>query len=298
MMSLLSGAFQVGSLLFLLMEVAEASFPDSASRLVLLCTHAAIGLAVGLVGTCIWPDKPFGTGGSKPSEEQVTHGAITPGHTAPETNTDLQPSPPPPPLHLASFWEQARSPEYQLVLIFFASNVLPAQFTVGTIGVQLERKGDVNGVHTRAYSIIFASAALAAPLAGMAIDRYGFPPVMAAINAALAISYAVLMVPLLSIQPIAYVAYSVGRVCLWALWFAYVAAEFGFKNYGKLAGGGLAIGAMFSLLQYAALEAVVRLGGGDFLAINGVWCALSCSMFAVIYELHRRERRCSQAAQV
>lgn len=168
--------------------------------------------------------------------------------------------------------------------------MLPAQFTVGTIGIQLERKGDVDGVHTRAYSAVFAAMALATPIAGYAIDRYGFPPVMAAVNGALCCCYAVLMAPALSVQPVAYVLYSGGRVCLWAIFFSYCAAEFGFRHYGKLAGGGLAFGSLLSLLQYAALAAVVGPLRGDFLAANGIWCALSLSQFGVVWALQRRLR--------
>lgn len=168
--------------------------------------------------------------------------------------------------------------------------MLPAQFTVGTIGVQLERKGDADGAHTRAYSAVFAAAALATPAAGYAIDRYGFPPVMAAVNGALCACYAVLMSPMLAAQPVAYVLYSVGRVCLWAQFFAYCAAEFGFRHYGKLAGGGLALGSLVSLLQYAALAAVVGPLRGSFLPINGIWCALSLSQFGVVLALRRRLR--------
>ena len=121
---------------------------------------------------------------------------------------------------------------------------------------------------------------------------------MAAINAALCCCYAVLMVPLLSVQPIAYVLYSVGRVCLWAQFFAYCAAEFGFAHYGKLAGGGLAFGSFISLLQYAALAAVLGPLRGDFFAVNAAWCVLALSQFAAVYALATRLRTREGAATV
>lgn len=108
-------------------------------------------------------------------------------------------------------------------------------------------------------------------------------------------SYALLAVPSLAAANAAGAFYSVGRVCLWALWFAFVAAEFGFGHYGKLAGGGLAVGAVVSLLQYAALTAVVgerssgdgALGGYDRLNVG--WCVLSACQFPLIWLLARKQ---------
>jgi MFS family permease len=184
------------------------------------------------------------------------------------------------------------------MLLFFGAHMLPAQATVGTIGAQLEAKDGTAAeaaAHTRAYSAIFAASALSTPVAGWAIDRFGFVPVMGVVNGMLALCYAVLMLPYLDAQPVAYLCYSVGRVCLWALFFAYNAATFGFRHYGKLAGGGLAFGASLSLLQYAALEAVVGPLGGDFLFVNLAWCAIAILNFGAIWALARALRASREA---
>eukprot|EP00306_Pavlova_sp_CCMP459_P015150 CAMPEP_0185209092 /NCGR_PEP_ID=MMETSP1140-20130426/63173_1 /TAXON_ID=298111 /ORGANISM="Pavlova sp., Strain CCMP459" /LENGTH=259 /DNA_ID=CAMNT_0027776841 /DNA_START=9 /DNA_END=787 /DNA_ORIENTATION=- len=147
------------------------------------------------------------------------------------------------------------------------------------MGTQLELKGDDSGDALRVYSAIFAISAVATPFAGLGIDKYGFPLAMLIVNTMLGVSYAVLIVPALEVQLVAYVLYSVGRVCLWAIMFSFVGAVFGFVHYGKLAGGALAFGAFLSLLQYAALELTLGPFEGNFTFVNTVWCALCASMY-------------------
>lgn len=59
MMASLSCAFQVGSILYLLAEVAEEAFPGSANRLSLFSAHAAVALVVAVGGLFLWQDAPF-----------------------------------------------------------------------------------------------------------------------------------------------------------------------------------------------------------------------------------------------
>jgi len=315
-MACLSGAFQFGTLVYLLFEVVHRDL--GASRSTLLLAHAGVAILVLVAGLFIWPDIPFslvGQGdahargrvlrdgvevppkvdtekrGHLPEEDrELTHaaeraGAV--GHDDRSGRIDGAESQLPP-LRERSFVGQVRSAEYLLMLCFFSINMLPAQFTVGTMGTQLELKGDDSGDALRVYSAIFAISAVATPFAGLGIDKYGFPLAMLIVNTMLGVSYAVLIVPALEVQLVAYVLYSVGRVCLWAIMFSFVGAVFGFVHYGKLAGGALAFGAFLSLLQYAALELTLGPFEGNFTFVNTVWCALCASMYLVIFLVHRR----------
>ena len=123
------------------------------------------------------------------------------------------------------------------------------QFTVGNVGLQLETKGDEDGGYTRAFGLCMATSFLVAPWWGTACDRFGFPRVFAAINAAALLVPALLLLPSLEAQALMCFVYSTARVGLWASFFSFTGATFGFRNYGKLAGGGLMVQSCFCLLQ-------------------------------------------------
>mmetsp|Transcript_23947 Transcript_23947/g.80444 ORF Transcript_23947/g.80444 Transcript_23947/m.80444 type:complete len:459 (-) Transcript_23947:57-1433(-) len=277
-MSSLSGAFQFGSVVYLLFEVANEQ--AGASRLSLLSAHAAVAFLIAVVALLIWPTRPFAP--PKPRE------AEPPGEDAPKAPAPTPPSAPSASVSVTppTLWSQLSSSEYLLMLAFFTGNALHAQFTAGTVGQQLELKGDDDGTMTRVYAAVFSTSAASTPFFGAAVDRYGTVRVVTVVNTLLVVANAVLMVPNLAVQPIAFLCYGIGRVCLWASFFSFVGAQFGFAHYGVLAGGGLAFAACVSLLQYPALQLTLEVFDSNFIYINAVWVALTISMYALIWRVH------------
>ena len=63
--------------------------------------------------------------------------------------------------------------EYLLLVSWFSLLILPCQYYVATIGFQLERKGDDSGTYTALFSILYAGAAVVAPISGKTADVFG-----------------------------------------------------------------------------------------------------------------------------
>merc|ERR1712232_981163 len=143
-------------------------------------------------------------------------------------------------------------------------NVLLSQFTIGTIGTQIEAQGDFSGDVPRLFNLCFACSWVVCPFIGALIDKVGFPKVMSLVNALL---ICVCSCPATKLRPLHYVAcvlYAMGRVSLWATFFSFMGGVFGFGNYGKLAGGGLFLSSCVSLLQYVLLSMTIEHLGSDF----------------------------------
>merc|ERR1719456_1885365 len=94
-----------------------------------------------------------------------------------------------------------------------------------------------------------------------------------------------LMTKVRALHLLACVLYTMSRVSLWANYFSFIGGIFGFKNYGKLAGGGLFVSSCLSLLQYLFLELTIRVFDGSFAYANGFFVALHFAMYPIIFRL-------------
>jgi LAT3 family solute carrier family 43 protein 3 len=122
---------------------------------------------------------------------------------------------------------------------------------VGSIGFQLESKGDADGFFTALFSILYASAALLAPFGGYLADVLGLAVTQAVATLLVAASLFVLASPApLNVQSVGLATYSVGRMLTFGMYFSNVGKRFGYANYGFLAGLGLLISAIASLVQF------------------------------------------------
>jgi MFS family permease len=72
-----------------------------------------------------------------------------------------------------SAFEQLKNVEFCCLCIWFSICVIPLQYYVGTIGFQLEQKGDGTGFYTDLFSVIYASTAVVTPFAGYLADLFG-----------------------------------------------------------------------------------------------------------------------------
>ena len=125
---------------------------------------------------------------------------------------------------------------------------------------------------------------------GIAFDRYGFPRVFGAINLASLAIPAMLLLPSLSVQYATCAVYATARVGLWASFFSFTGATFGFSNYGKLAGGGLLVQSLFCLLQEPLLRVTLAIADRRFILANGLFLALTAAQFGTVYAIWRRVR--------
>jgi len=174
--------------------------------------------------------------------------------------------------------------EYILLLFWLSLLLIPLQYYVATIGFQLERKGDDNGRYIAFFPIMYASAAIFAPMFGKIADKFGLGIGQGLANTLSILSLVILSVPakdedkpaLLPLQVLGMTCYGLGRMSVFGTFFSNLGKRFGYRYYGTLAGVGLIVSAVSSLFQYpliawaaAGNERWVNLGCAAVLAIQG-----------------------------
>jgi len=279
-MAMLSGAFQAASVVFLLFETVHRLLDVSLRALML--GYAAVLVVAAVACLFIFPMKPYGVSAPKVTEKDTT--VHLDAASVVVKTTESQKTSEVVPLDKRSFGEQVRSPEYLLMIFFFSITVLQAQFTIGSIGTQFEIKGD-SGDLSRAFNLVFSLSWTITPLVGLMIDRFGYPCMLMIMNTVMLCSSACLLSPWRGLQYATAIFYTIGRVSIWATFFSFNGSVFGFKNYGKLVGGGLFVASCFSLLQYPILEVTLGTLDNEFAYVNGLWIALCVAMYPVIARL-------------
>lgn len=292
-MASLSGAFQLAGGIFLVFELAHQG---GAGRSALMCGHAIVTTCIAVVAAATLPSRPFGTPSSPraaPStrvDEPVVAVVVDDTIERPKANADVRPAAAVP-LRSRSFRGQVTSAEFWLNLVLFSGNAVQCQFTVASIGTQLELKGDASGDAVRFFSSVLALTFLATPFIGHAFDRLGFPRVMVAVNTANLLVPALLLSDSLPLQYATSVLYGLGRVSQWATFFAFTGATFGFANFGKLAGFGLLLQSIIAMVQYPLLDLTFGPMDSDFTFVNGLFVAISLALYAVPATLWWRDSR-------
>ena len=188
--------------------------------------------------------------------------------------------------------DQIRSWEYVLLLLWFSVQLIPLQYYVATIGLQLERKGDDDGTYTNIFSILFAASAIAAPLIGKITDMAGL-----GISHALASGLNSLSMVILGLESVPLPAHTVGLVCYdlgrmmtFGTFLTNIGKRFGYTNYGTLAGLGSIVSAILSLIQYPLISLAIK---GHANSVNFVCGGIMTGIgLPYCYWLWRRERTC------
>ncbi len=183
--------------------------------------------------------------------------------------------------------EQMKSFEYVFLCIWFSICLTPLQYYVGSIGFQLEEKGDDDGFYTNMFSIIYASSTVFSFAGGFLSDKCGLGITQGLATVMCAGSFFFLVSDIsLQGQLVGLALYGVGRLLIFGMYFANCGRRFGYINFGTLAGLGLLISALASLLQYPMISATAN--GKSRLVNIGSGVAL-LSQIPYFVWLHRRE---------
>lgn len=191
---------------------------------------------------------------------------------------------------LPSLVDQLKSAEYICLVLWLSIILIPLQVYIATIGYQLEQKGDESGKFTRLFSIVYASSAVASPLLGKIADFAGLGIAQAVATILTALSFFILSsnsIPL-NVHAIGMMTYCFGRLMVFGTFFTNIGKRFGYSNYGTLAGLGLLISGIISLLQYPLINAATD---GNNLIVNIVCGLIATSMLPYCIWLGLRERR-------
>ncbi len=158
-----------------------------------------------------------------------------------------------------------KSKEYVLLVSWFSTLLLPLQYYIGTIGFQLERKGDEDGKYIDLFSTCYAFAALFSPVMGKIADEVGlgFSQLIATIFTGSSLLLLSSNRISLNYHLFGMVCYSIGRMTVFGMFFTNLGKRFGYDHYGTLAGVGLLVSAMFSLFQYYLIDIAAE--GNEYL---------------------------------
>jgi LAT3 family solute carrier family 43 protein 3 len=185
--------------------------------------------------------------------------------------------------------QQMKSLEYILLCSWFSITLLPMQYYVATIGFQLEEAGDDDGFYTSLFAYTYAGSVLTSPLSGWIADRYGLGVAQGGATYLVAISLFLLAASNFSLNfhSVGLVAYGIGRLSIFGTYFTNIGKRLGYANYGTLAGFGLLISAIVSLLQYP----LIGLSSDGYSAIvnisMGVVLVVQLPYFIWLYRMER-----------
>jgi MFS family permease len=157
-------------------------------------------------------------------------------------------------VRLGTFRRQVLSLEALVGFVYFSLNFLPFNWYIASFREQLAARGD-DGTLTRAFQFFVPAGALASPLIGALLDRFGIFPA-SILTAASVLTIAITTaIPSLGLQWVTFVVLAFGRPLHMSTFFSYF-GKFGFKHYGKLVGIGNLCFGVANQLQFALLELV------------------------------------------
>ena len=199
---------------------------------------------------------------------------------------------------LPTAFEQMKTTEYILLCTWFSISIVPLQYYVGIIGYQLEEMGDDTGLYTDIFAYTYAGAAIASPIAGYIADKYGLGVAQGLSTLLVAGSLFFLAASAsisLNVQTIGITLYGIGRMFIFGLYFTNCGKRFGYSNFGTLAGLGLLISAICSLLQYVLISWTVS---GYGAIVNTVLGAILIAQAPYFGWLYRREKLYESAISI
>jgi len=199
---------------------------------------------------------------------------------------------------LPTAFEQMKTTEYILLCTWFSISIVPLQYYVGIIGYQLEEMGDDTGLYTDIFAYTYAGAAITSPIAGYIADKYGLGVAQGLSTLLVAGSLFFLAASAsisLNVQTIGITLYGIGRMFIFGLYFTNCGKRFGYSNFGTLAGLGLLISAICSLLQYVLISWTVS---GYGAIVNTVLGAILIAQAPYFGWLYRREKLYESAISI
>jgi MFS family permease len=187
---------------------------------------------------------------------------------------------------VSSAWTIIWSWKYMLLVQWLSLTITPLQYYIGSLGFQLEEKGDDTGKYIDLFSILYGTAAALSPAGGYLADRYTLGLAQGLATTLAALSFFVLASDVsLQLQSIGLACNAAGRMWIFGIYFAHVGRVFGYQHFGTLAGLGLLVSSIVSLLQYPLLVAA---DNGHATVTNILCGCLLVAELSYCYWLHRQ----------
>jgi len=270
-MSSLTWAFQLSTLWFMLCNILNE---DGINENLLFMVYAGVATLLGLQCWYMYPTRfdtsklleGGGGGGHGHSRKSML---ITSGRYEPDF------------LETGTLWQMMVSADYIFLNLWYSFYILYLQFYVMTVGTQTEAvTGENMAVE---FTIALCTVSSSAIIVGYSMDKFGFAVVVLCnIGFSMGASFCITS-PETGVQWLGFILYVLSRVTTYGTFFSFIGINFGFKNFGTLAGIGLLISGCFSLFQYLCLDIVENDMGDDYNAMNmfmAFWCAVWGGLYA------------------
>ena len=185
-------------------------------------------------------------------------------------------------------WSQMKTSEYILLCLWLSVCIIPLQYYIGSIGFQLEEQGDDDGFYTDLFSILYAGSIVFSPAGGFLSDKLSLGITQGLATWMCAASFFILGSDVsLNAQAVGLLLYGIGRLLVFGMYFTNCGKRFGYTNFGTLAGLGLLVSALFSLIQYPMIAGAAK---GQSTIINvGAGIVLLAQTPYFVW-LHHREK--------
>ncbi|CAB9512901.1 family 43 member 3 [Seminavis robusta] len=178
--------------------------------------------------------------------------------------------------NIKSLWDQVKSKEFSLILIFTSLHMLRANYYIMTVDDLLRFNGDV-GTYANIFSFVLPFGVIFVPAIDYTVRILGVLNTMHVTNL-LGVTFGIfLCLPILPIQVATFAIFACFRAFLYATANNAVAMYFGVETMGRMIGFVFTTCAMVSLMQYPiALFA----GQGHWYEMN--WLMLGISVFPIL----------------
>jgi len=263
-LSFFSGTFSASSFIFRVFEIIYK--PQRWRNLnYLFLEYIVLLIPIFIVGFFIWPNKAFQPPGKKSlvdaDEEQ------TPLINTSDRNILVKRVS----LYNVDYRKQFKSFLYWIPVFWLAFESLNISCYLGTVQTRFPKGSSMPNT----FNLIWSFGWVSIPVFGVMLDNLGTSFTMNVISVCLAIFNALKLLSYEKIQYLSFGLVSTVNVGMWALFYSYLSAKFGFDNYGKLLGVSSIVTASIGALQYAFDWVTNNVYHGKFFFADVVFMVLS-----------------------
>ena len=197
------------------------------------------------------------------------------------------------------FVAQVRTRVFVFQLAFFCVHLLKFSWYLSTLIKQLESMGqnEEDPAYTRMFSVILPCGFLLNPAVGWLLDRLPLWASFAFTNCASLLFSAVSSSMVLSVQPVAFVAFVLFRSSFFSVSTAFLVECFGVRTFGKTWGLTVTIASIVASLQLLLIYLTYEYENGRFNVFNYILTALNIPAFLFPLALYRAQRERTRSRQ-
>jgi MFS transporter, LAT3 family, solute carrier family 43, member 3 len=299
--------FDASSIVFAIFNFLEYNFPITCSRQNMFLAYAVLAIVVyGVLAVCWYKlEHSHWKAVIEEESQQLQQSKQEPDENGNKQHESSQEDPHKTHvrrigMHDQTIWQQLRSFEFALVLIFASSHMLRCNFYIGTVNEMLYRLGDTTFYYSKMFGFVLPVGIFFVPLIDDTIRRIGILPTLHVTNLMGMVFGAMMLIPSLHVQAIAFFMFAGFRAYLYATISTFIALTFGVSTMGRMVGSCFTSASIVSLLILPAATVAERTSAGgkdNFTMVNIIMLAI-CAIPSFMVMRYQRAQQQVLAAQV